>query len=678
MLQLPAKRPITVVKNYQTFKPNDMMKIVFLRSKLAYLFLMILFSFKAWSQDEVLLTIGDKPVMRTEFERIYHKNNQVEGYESKSSEEYLDLFINFKLKVLEAQQLGYDTMPSFKKELAGYREQLTKPYLQNQKLIDKFVQEAYDHTTREVNASHIMIKLSANSSPADTLKAYSRIMDVRNRIISGEPFEKIAKAESEDPSAKQNEGRLGWFSAFMMVYPFENAAYLTPVGEMSMPVRSRYGYHLIKVNNTRPAQGEIKLAHIMTRAGKNEDPEKIDQARQKIISYTEMLKNGVSFGEVAQKYSEDAGSSRSGGQMRWLRSGELPSNIEVQVFALKDSGDLSEPIQSDYGWHIFQLQGKRPVSSFDKMKSQLEERIMQDERGKIIEQAKIAEIKKESGYIEYPGNLDALTQGMDTMVYTGNWKPEVSGNLIEPVFRIGDREYSQMDLALFIIQSKRYRREESLDQITRRKCDEYSNRELIAFEKSRLEEKYPDFRYLMEEYHDGILLFNITDDLVWSKAVKDSAGLEAFFKQHQGDYYWKERADVSVYFLKDKSKLDQVSKLARQRSAKKWTTSEFINLICPGDSLPCLTVTDERCEKSDTSLTGKYKWKKGSVTVTGNDSLTKIVVVNALLAPMPKVLQEVRGQVTADYQNYLDQQWIAELRKKYPLTIDRNVLQHVN
>ncbi len=324
------------------------------------------------------------------------------------------------------------------------------------------------------------------------------------------------------------------------------------------------------------------------------DPEKIEQAKQKIVTCTEMLKNGISFGEVAQKYSEDAGSAKNGGQMRWLRSGELPPNIEEQVFALKDSGDFTEPVQSDYGWHIFQLQGKRPVASFDKMKSQLEERIMQDERGKIIEQAKIAEIKKESGYIEYPGNLETLTRVMDTMVYSGTWKPQASGNLIEPVFRIGNREYSQMDLALFIVQNKRYRREESLDQITRRKGDEYINRELMAFEKSRLEEKYPDFRYLMEEYHDGILLFNITDDLVWSKAVKDSAGLEAFFKQHQGDYYWKERADISVYFLKDKSKLDQVSKLARQRSAKKWTSSEFINLICPGDSLPCLTVTDGR------------------------------------------------------------------------------------
>jgi len=654
------------------------MKKTYFTWKLACLTIVILFPLKAWPQDEVLLTIGDKPVMLTEFERIYNKNNQVEGYETKSAEEYLELFVNFKLKVLEAQQLGYDTMPSFIKELAGYREQLAKPYIQNRKVIDKLVEDAYDHSTREVNASHIMIKLSANSSPADTLKAFNRILDIRKRILSGESFENIAKAESEDPSAKQNEGRLGWFSAFMMVFPFENAAYHTPVGELSMPVRSRYGYHLIKVNDIRPSKGEIKLAHIMTRAGKNDNAEKFEQAKQKIATCTEMLKNGIPFSEVAQKYSEDAGSAKNGGQMRWLRSGELPPNIEEQVFALEDSGNFTEPVQSDYGWHIFQLQGKRSVEPFDKMKSQLEERIMQDERGKIAEQAKIAEIKKESGFIDYPGNLEALTQIMDTMVYTGFWKPEASGNLIEPVFRINDKEYSQMDLAQFIAQTRRYRREESFDQITRRKCDELINRELMAFEKSRLEEKYPDFRYLMEEYHDGILLFNITDDLVWSKAVKDSAGLETFFKQRQVDYYWKERANISIYTLKDKSKLDQVSKLARQRSGKKWTASEFINLVCPGDSLPCLTVTDGQYERADTALTGKYKWKKGSVTVTGKDSLTKIVVVNALLAPMPKSLQEVRGQVTADYQNYLDQQWIAELRKKYPVTINRNVLQHVN
>ncbi len=644
---------------------------------LAGLILPFLISINSWSQDEVLLTIGSKPVMLSEFERIYHKNNQVEGYESKSVDEYLDLFINFRLKVLEAEKMGYDTMRSYVTELAGYREQLARPYLQNRQIIDQQVREAYDHTIREVNASHIMVKLPANPTPEDTLQAYNRIMDIRNQVIAGEPFDKAAREESDDPSAKQNSGLLGWFSAFMMVFPFENAAFHTPVGEITMPVRSRYGYHLIRVNDSRPALGEIKLAHIMTRAGKNESTDKMKQAREKIDKYEELLRNRTPFGEVAQKYSEDAGTSRNGGQMRWLRSGELPFSLEEKVFALKDSGDLSAPLQSDYGWHIFQLQGKRPVAPFEQMKSQLEERIMQDERGRIAERAKIAEIKKESGFISYPENIGELSKVIDTLVYTGNWNPGTADNMIEPVFRIGDRDYLQRELAEYIAQTRRYRREDMLDRIVQNKCDEYANRELMAFEKASLEEKYPEFRYLMEEYHDGILLFNITDNMVWSKAVRDSTGLEDYFRTHQDEYRWKERADVSVYSLKDESKLNQLIRLARERSSKKWTPADFTSQLCPGDSVPCVTVTDGFYEKQDTTITGKYKWKKGSVTVTGTTNQKKVVVVNGLLAPMPKTLQEVRGQATADYQNYLDQHWIAALREKYPVTINKNVLQHV-
>ena len=641
----------------------------------SFALLLVFLPLTAWCQDEVLLTIGDQPVMRSEFERIYHKNNRVDGYEQKSVEDYLELFINFKLKVLEAKNQGYDTMRSFVTELAGYRDQLAKPYLQNRKVIESQIKEAYDHTINEVNASHIMAKLPANPSPADTLKAYNKIMDIRKRILAGESFEKIAREESDDPSAKQNEGRLGWFSAFMMVFPFEDAAYRTPVGSLSMPVRSKYGYHLIKVNAVRPALGEIKLSHIMTRATKNDTPDKIAQAKDKIFKYYDMLKNGTPFADVARNYSEDAGSAKSGGQMRWLKSGELPPDIEEVVYALNDSNDYSVPLQSDYGWHIFQLHQKRPVASYEKMKNILEERIMSDDRGKIAEQSKIAEIMKESGFVKYSENIDAVAQVMDSAVYIGTWNPAPAGDLIEPVFAINGREYTQKDLASYIIQTKRYRKELTLLQIARTKCDELINKELLAYESSKLEQKYPEFKYLMEEYHDGILLFNITDNQVWSKAVKDSAGLKAYFALHQGEYTWNERADVSVYTLKDAGKLNDVKKLAAKRSSKKLSSAEFIKMVCPNDSVPCMTITDGRYEQGDTAVTGKFAWKKGSVTVS--DKGKKVVFVNAILAPAPKTLNEIRGQATADYQNYLDQQWIAELRTKYPVKINQEVLKNV-
>jgi peptidyl-prolyl cis-trans isomerase SurA len=639
--------------------------------------ILCLVSLAMQAQDEVLMTIGKEPVMRSEFERIYHKNNRVDGYGQKSVNEYLDLFINFKLKVMEAKSQGYDTMKSFITELAGYRDQLAKPYLQNRQVIESQLKQAYDRTVNEVNASHIMIRLPENPTPADTLKAFKRIMDIRTKIMAGESFEKAAGELSEDPSAKQNSGRLGWFSAFMMVFPFENAAYNTPVGAVSMPVRTRYGYHLIKVNAIRPALGEIRLAHIMTRVAPSDSPEKQQQARDKIFKYYDMLKKGSSFSELAMQNSEDAGSAKNGGQMRWLRSGELPPDIEEAVFALKDSLSFTAPMQSDYGWHIFELLQKRPIASYDKMKPQLEERIMSDERAKVASQLKIEEIKKEAGFRQYTENLDALVAVLDSAVYSGKWDVAAAANLVEPIFTINGKDYTQHDLALFISQAKRYRKELTFDRIVSTKCDELINRELLAYENSLLEQKYPEFRYLMEEYHDGILLFNITDNLVWSKAVKDTAGLKAFFDSHRADYQWKERADVSVYELADKSKLPALKKLALKRPSKKWTASDINKQLCPTDSVGCVNVADGKYEKADTSVTGQVAWKKGSMTVKEKAGATKLIVVNALLAPMPKTLDEIRGQVTADYQNYLDQQWIETLRAKYPVVVNKEVLQHV-
>jgi peptidyl-prolyl cis-trans isomerase SurA len=629
------------------------------------------------AQDEVLITIAGQPVMRSEFERVYHKNNKAETVDPKMAEEYLNLFVNFKLKVLEARHQGYDTMRTFLTELSGYRDQLAKPYLQNRQVVDQLVQEAYEHSINEVNASHIMVKLPANPTPEDTLKAYQWILEIRKRVLGGEPFSKVAQAESEDPSARENEGRLGWFSAFMMVYPFEKAAYSLPVGDVSMPVRSRYGYHIITVNGIRPALGEVKLAHIMTRGARAEGEEAVRIAREKITKCYDQLNAGKSFEELVPLYSEDAGSARNGGLIRWIKSGELPANIEEVVFHMKDSGTYTVPLQSDYGWHIFRLLNKRPIAAFDKLKSQLEERILSDDRGKIAEQAMNTRIIGEAGYTAYKENLDALAEVMDSAVYIGSWKPESAGELLDPVCTIGGRDYSQKELADYITMTRRYNKAQSFSAIVTAKFDDFVTRELRNWEKSRLEDKYPEFRYLMEEYHDGILLFNITDQEVWSKAVKDTIGLSAYFNSHRNDYQWKERADVSVYTVRDALRTPQIQKMAKKRTAKKQTAADFITLACGKDTVPCVTVKDGLYEKGDTSVTGSFSWKKGMVVVHRDKQGDKLVVVNRLVPPGPKELAEVRGQATADYQNELDRKWIAVLREKYPVVINREVLQHV-
>jgi len=644
---------------------------------LIVLFAVALYPLQLMSQNEVLLTIDGQPILRSEFERIYHKNSNIEGYENKPAAEYLDMFVNFKLKVLEARNLGFDTLTSFINELHGYREQLSRPYLQDRSLIDELVKEAYQRSITEVNASHIMVKSPSNSSPADTMAAYNKVLDLKNRLTAGESFEKIAREESDDPSGKINGGKLGWFSAFTMVYPFENAAYKLNVGEYSKPVKSRYGYHIIRVNDFRPAMGEIKLSHIMVRTEQNENGAIAPDKKEKIFACYNELKNGISFTSLVKKYSEDAGTVRNNGEMRWLRSGELPAELENIVFAMADSGAFTEPLQSDYGWHIFQLQGKRAIAPFEQLKSQLEEKILMDERGKQAEQSFMNNLKKEYGYVQYSENITMISEIMDSSIYSGNWKPMESGTLIEPVFTIGGKDYSQMDLIDFIIKTKRYNEKDAFTVIIHRKLNELVFNELLNHEKKQLEAKYPSFRYLMEEYHDGILLFNIMDDKVWSRAVSDTNGLKTFYEDHAGDYQWQERVDVSVYTLKNKALLKNTIKLAKKRVYSDWKPQEFVRMLCTSDSIDCVAVNDQKYEKSDLLPLGGFIWKKGKVKTVNESGGAKVLVVNEIIPSQPKTFNETQGQVTADYQNYLDRQWIDSLRDKYEVVINPDVLKLV-
>ena len=628
-------------------------------------------------QDEIIMTLGNEKVTKAEFERIYHKNNSSVVYDNKTPREYLDLFINFKLKVMEAKAQGYDTMSSFIKELGGYRDQLAKPYLRDKEQDEQMLKETYRRIATEVNASHIAVKVAfTTASPADTLEAYNKILALRNRILKGESFEDIAVANSDDPSAKNNKGNLGWFSAFRMVYAFEDAAYKTPVGQISMPVKTRYGYHIIRTNAFRPALGDILLANIMMRVRPSADSAAHQAGMEKINKCYSLLQQGESFADVARKYSEDDASAKNGGKMRWLSSGELPPEIEEVVFAL-DSGEYTEPMKSEYGYHIFQVLGKRPVKSFEEMKSNLEERIAQDERQKNTEAIFVDKLKKEYGFTEYPENVAALISLIDTSLYESKWDPSLKGELIDPVFTIGDRDYTQMDLGLYIKAGRKYTKKETLESIGKRKYDDFVKEMVLQYEKDRLDQKYPEFRYLMEEYHDGILLFNITDDMVWSKAVKDTLGLQQYYNLHKNNYKWQTRADVSKYSTKDSSLEAKIVQFAPQRSSRNWTPKQFNALVCGQDTLPCVEVADLKVEKGSDPVVDSMEWKKGTLKAYKEKDKTAVVCINGILKPQTKLLKEARGLVTADYQNELEKAWIKELRLKYPVVIDEKVFETI-
>jgi peptidyl-prolyl cis-trans isomerase SurA len=626
-------------------------------------------------KDKILLTIDGHKITKSEFERIYRKNNTSTVYDNKTVEEYLELFINYKLKVIEAESLGYDTNKAFIKELNGYREHLIKPYLEDNKIKERYLKEGYDRTVTQVNVSHILVRFPKSFKPEDTLEAYNRINQIRDRIMAGESFEDVARDASDDPSAKENGGNLGWFTAFRMVYEFENAAYNSPVGVISEPFKTYYGYHIIRVNDKRPSKGMIQLAHIMIRVNRDNE-EEVKKGEEKINMCYKLLKEGTPFSEVARKYSEDRGSAANGGVLRWMRSGVVADTLENILYNLGDSGSISEPMLLDFGWHIFELIKVKPVGTYEEERQELERDLRRNPRYKLIEQERIKNIKKENNFVEYRNNLDNLVDILDTTIYEGKWDYTIAGELIEPLFKIGDREYLQKDLAEYISKG-RYRKNMPFDVIVNTKYDEFVEAEVINYEKSTLEDKYPDLRYLMQEYHDGILLFNLTDSVIWSKAIKDTAGLAEFYNNNKSKYNWEERADASIYTLEDSTLLEKAEKLALMRARNEILKKDLISDLCPEKMKKCVSIEDNKFEKGDNELIDKMTWEALSSEVFNKDNKTKLVVINGILDPCPKLLDEARGLVTADYQTYLDAEWIKALRNKYNIEVDRKVLKKV-
>ena len=453
-----------------------MKRIIFIL--ISFCFIAINISFSQKHDDKILLTIDDNSITLSEFERIYKKNNTSTVYDSKSVEEYMELFINYKLKVMEAERLGYDTNKAFIKELNGYREHLIKPYLEDNIIKERYLKEAYERTKTEVNVSHILARFGQrNPLPEDTIDAYNKIIQMRERIVAGESFEEVAKEASEDPSAQSNGGNLGWFTAFRMVYEFENASYNTAVGVISKPFKTSYGYHIIRVDDKRPSKGKIRLAHIMKRTSKDSE-EDIKIAKEKIDECYELLKSGEEFADVAKKHSEDQASARNGGILKWLRSGTLADSLENILFNMEDSGEYTEPILLDFGWHIFQLLKKEPVGTYEETKSELTTRLNRNPRNKLIEKEKIENIKRDYNFIEYRNNLDNIIELIDSSIYTGDWDYTVSGDLIEPLFKIGDKEYLQKDLAEYI-SSRKYRKSMPFENIVNTRYDDFVDKKII-------------------------------------------------------------------------------------------------------------------------------------------------------------------------------------------------------
>jgi peptidyl-prolyl cis-trans isomerase SurA len=629
-------------------------------------------------KDPVILQIDDITVTKSEFLQIYLKNNPNPKFDAQSLDEYMELFKKFKVKVIEAEDLGYDTIPKLKKELEGYRKQLAQPYLVDKNKNEELVKEAYYRTLNDVRASHILVRLESTASPEDTLAAYNRIMGLKSRIEKGEDFESVARGKngSDDPSVLSNGGDLGYFNAFQMVYSFEDMAYNTAVGKISEPFRTRFGYHILKVTDLRPARGTMRSAHIMIAAKKTDPEDEIMNASKKINEIYEKLKNGESFEALAKEYSDDASSNLKGGELDAFGTGTSKRMIpifEETAFALANDGDYSAPIQTDYGFHIIKRIELKPVREYEEMKKELQIKVNRDDRAKKTQDSFVNKLKKSYKYKNLSKeSLQWFYNNMDTTYFSGTW---TANNLTsdDVLFRIDGETFKQQQFAIYL--ENNYRNVKKADNISTVN-EQYKNWEketILNIEDNKLTSKYPEYKALLTEYHDGILLYEIMNDKVWQKAINDTLGLKNYFDANRSNYNWNERLDAVVYICADNQVANQVYNMIQNDTIN---SKHVIDVINKESSLP-LSVKTNKFDISQTNyLTDKYL-EIGANAPYEFDGKYYVIKVIEKLNPKQKEFSEAKGAITSDYQNFLEQEWINTLYSKHKITVNSKNLYAV-
>lgn len=637
---------------------------------------------------EVLMTIGNEKITVKDFTDVYYKNNlKSEVIEKKSVDEYLDLFVNFRMKVMEAEALQLDTSAKFKRELAGYRKQLAKPFMSSDDISDELLQEAYQRKLKDIRASHILIRCDKHALPSDTLKAYNKAIDIRKKALKGEDFGDLAVRYSDDPSAKDtkataetparkgNHGDLGYFTVFDMVYPFETGAYNTKEGEISMPVRSDFGYHLIKVQSVTDAMGTIQAAHIFLQLPFDASAEDEAATKQKADNiYKELMdQEGKNWNAAVTQYTDDRGTvSRGGALSNFTVSRIVPEFIEVCKSL--EINEIAKPVRTMYGYHIIKLLNKTGVGSFEKESKSLSERIEKDMRSKKSEEVVLKQIRKEYNFKANDKNIEAFMATVDSTILNAAYVPAPNADMDAILFTIDGQAYKVKDFVTYI--DKKQTRQKYVTPATYayQLYEAYSNETMMDYADAHLEEKYPEFKTMVEEYRDGILLFDLMDREVWTKAVKDTTGLKEFHERNADKYMWDDRVLATIITVARAESLPKVKALLEAG-----TPLDSLRTAISRDSINYAYVRKGFFQKGDNQFVDQTEWKAGVINEIPStvDQSTVIVCIREVRQPEQKTLREAKGLVTSDYQMELEEQWMEALHKKYPVSIDEKVLGKV-
>ncbi|GAB4127412.1 MAG: hypothetical protein OHK0045_19830 [Raineya sp.] len=729
--------------------------------------------------------VGDVPVTVSEFKYVYEKNNPSKDslYMEASLKEYLDLYTKFKLKVIDAQKNGVDTTREFKTEYYGYEIQLARPYIVSKDVNDKLVRQTYERLQEEVNASHILIKVSPEAEPQDTLAAYNKIKQIRERALKGEDFASLARQFSEDPSASSNGGNLGYFTALQMVYPFENAAYKTPKGQISDIIRTDFGYHIIKVLDRRPSSGKITVAHIMLRTIKGTSEQDSIALRKKAFEIYEKAKKGEDWNRLVSQFSEDANTKGNGGQLREFGVGDLIPEFENVAFSLQNPNDIAEPVYTAYGWHIIKLISKRKRETYEEAENSIRNRVQKDSRSEVSKNATLTRLRQENNLKINQKVLEKAIREVDTSLLKGNWDYPNNKKILKEIVAsfhnkaVGKKHLISVNDFYFYLKRRQQARIDlkNPQHYARLLWQKFIDDETVDFEKSILADKHQEYKMLTQEYREGMMLFAMMNDKVWGRAIKDTSGARQFYEKNKSKYMWGERAFATIfdasndkilkeveekmtekppYLLKDFIKnpiitykkdqlridekyLDELTRLAAElnndpallleisghmdKNERPKTLSAdrtkqvfdylFNKNINPnqairkdvGSAMPGtkankkpngrvelqmftyslkgiekqlnaenplnLKITELRpYEKGSNPILNQVPWQEGKHKISQNGR-SIMVHISSIEKPRNKTFEEARGSVIADYQTFLEKDWLDELEKKYPVKI---------
>lgn len=674
----------------------------------------------AQSKEEVLMTVGNDKVTVDDFLNVYRKNNNKESsiIDKKALEDYLNLYTIFRLKVKEAKDLGIDTTKVFRDELSGYRRTLSQPYLIEKNAIDSLVVEAYDRMKLDIKTSHILAEIGGDK---DTVEAYTRITLIRD-FLKGKPnpagakkyeamvleklknlkvrtsydsliannkinsintmmklknrdFESVAKVVS-DHGSKENGGDLGYMSSLSAFYPYEyeSAAYKAKTGELTGPIHSTMGYHLMKVTDKR-AHKEFHVAHLMLISKRGMTHDDSLKIKFRIDSLYGLVKNGANYEEITKKYSEHRESAVNGGDLGWMAlSSNFPAEFKEGVLKLNADGEVSSPVQTRFGWHLIKKIATRELPPFDSLKVGLKTGVQNDPRSAVAKEIMIKKLKSQYKFKEVsPKNIADFYAVVDSDLVKDTWKAERAKALTKPMFTILNKTYTQQDFAKYIETNYRDAGRLSPRKIVDALYKPFVDDVLMQTKEDRLEIEYPEFKALMNEYRDGILLFNLTDQKVWSKAIKDTTGSKEYYEKNKEHFMWDDRLEASIYTCKDDKTAEKVRKMLQ---AKK--TDREIVAALNKDTMIAVAIDGKTLfQKGDNSMLDASGWNPG---LTANQTIRNKVVfanIKKVVKPTPKTYVEARGLITSEYQTWLEKEWIDSLKNKYPVSVDRKVLDAI-